>query len=181
MLEASLSEAGVWGLSNLELSEFPDTGRGVRSLSALRRGDPILELPPSVLWTSARALADPTLGPVLAALSPALPVDDVLAVFLLFVKSRVDGYDLEREHVAVLPRTYSSSIFFTDAELAVCSGSSLHAVTQRLQQQVHDDHVALVARLFSTRPDLFPPDAFSLAEVRIYILILFYFLFFSCL
>lgn len=164
MLTQLLADAGVKGLSDLELQDFPDTGRGVKTKIPLKQNDEILKVPGELLWTTDLALADPHLHPILDSLNPPLSVEDTLAVFLLFVKSRKEGYDLRRSHVDSLPHTYTSTVFFEDDELEVCKGSSLHAVTTQLKLQIRQDYIHLVKRVFTGHPDLFPLEQFSLNE-----------------
>lgn len=44
-MEAWLSDAGAVGLCDLEVADFPLTGRGVRAKRALKEGERILTIP----------------------------------------------------------------------------------------------------------------------------------------
>lgn len=68
-------------------------------------------------------------------------------------------------HVDILPRRHNTSIFFTDDELAILTGSSLHYLTTKLQTQVQDDYTRTSKLLFSQYSDLFPPNVYPLEEV----------------
>jgi hypothetical protein len=96
-----------------------------------------------------------------------LSIDDTLATYILFVKSCESGYDDLRSHVAALPASYTSSIFFAEAELEVCAGTSLYTATKQLDRQIKDDYRGLVARLFGRHQELFPPDKFTIEDVGI--------------
>src|SRR4051812_2553154 len=111
-MESWLKATGAVGLDALELAEFPITGRGVRTLRRFKHGERILTIPSGSLWTAEHAYADPLLGPALRSAQPPLSVENILATYILFVRSRESGYDGLRSHVAALPTTYSSSIFF---------------------------------------------------------------------
>ena len=152
-------------MDDLELVDFEDTGRGVRSLRCCKEGETVLTIPSGILWTIDHAYADPLLGPALRAVQPRLTVEDTLATFLLFVRSRKSGYDGLRSHVTALPASYSSSIFFSENHLEVCAGSSLYAITKQLQRQIEEDFAGLVARVFGQNQDLFPPDKFTIEDV----------------
>lgn len=164
-MDSWLKESGAVGLDSLELADFPDTGRGVKTLRSFKEGEKILTIPAGILWTVKHAHADPLLGPALRSAQPPLSAEDTLAIYLLFVKSRESGYDGQRSHVAALPASYSSSVLFEEDELEVCAGSSLHTITKQLEQSIEDDHRSLVVRLFVQHPDLFLLDKFGIDDV----------------
>ena len=166
-MEGWLNESGAVGLADLELANFPVIGRGVRTLRRFKEGERILTIPSDVLWTVEHAYADPVLGPALRSVQPPLSVDDTLATYILFVRSRESGYDGLRNHLAALPRSYFSSTFFTEDELEVCAGTSLYAITKRLERCIEDDYRELVVRVFVQYRDLFPLDKFTIEDVGI--------------
>lgn len=164
-MEKWLESSGAVGLDGLELADFPVTGRGVRTRRRFREGERILTIPRGVLWRVEHAFADPLLGPALRVAQPPLSAEDVLATYILFIRSRESGYDGLRSHVAALPTSYSSSIFFAEDELEVCAGTSLHTITKQLDRSIKDDYRALVVQVFAQDRDLFPLDKFTLADV----------------
>ena len=166
-MESWLKEAGAVGLDDLELANFQDTGRGVRSLQCYKQGESVLTIPCGILWTVEHAYADPLLGPALRSVQPPLTVEDTLATYILFVRSRKSGYDGLRSHVTALPTSYSSSIFFTENELEVCAGTSLYTITKQLKRQIEEDYAGLVARIFGQYQDLFPLDKFTIEDVGV--------------
>ncbi|KAH8696907.1 hypothetical protein GQ44DRAFT_718701 [Phaeosphaeriaceae sp. PMI808] len=165
-MESWLKQSGASGLDDLELADFSDTGRGVRTLRRFGEGEKILTIPLGVLWTVKHAYADPFLGPALLSAQPPLSVDDTLATYILFVRSCRLEYDGLRSHVAALPTSYTSSIFFGEAELEVCAGTSLYATTKQLDRQIKDDYRGLVVRLFQRHQELFPPDKFTIKDYK---------------
>ncbi|PFH56075.1 hypothetical protein XA68_17116 [Ophiocordyceps unilateralis] len=165
-MEAWLKQSGAFGVDGIEVADFPVTGRGVKALRSFKEGDCILTIPSACLWKVEGARADPLLGPVLRSARPPLSVEDTLAVYLLFVKSRTSGYEGRRHHIAAIPQSYSASIFFTDDELRVCEGSSLFTLTSQLEQRVQDDYRRLHVRLLSQHRDLFPPDHFTMEDYK---------------
>jgi hypothetical protein len=168
-MESWLKLSGAVGLDDLELADFPVTGRGVRTLRRFKEEERILTIPSGILWTVEHAYADPLLGPALRSARPPLSVEDTLATYILFIRSRESGYDGLRSHVATLPTSYSSSIFFTEDELEVCAGSSLYIITKQLHQSIEDDYKALVVRvLLGEYRHLFPLDKFTIEDVSCY-------------
>ncbi|KAL7919033.1 hypothetical protein ACQKWADRAFT_323289 [Trichoderma austrokoningii] len=165
-MENWLKESSATGLDDLELADFPVTGRGAKTLRRFKQGERILTIPGDSLWTVEHAYADSHLGPVLRSTRPPLSVEDTLIIYLLFVRSRESGYEGPRSHVAALPATYSSSIFFEDDELEVCAGTSLYTITKQLQERFEDDHRGLVMRVFALHPDLFPLDKFTVEDYK---------------
>ena len=166
-MEDWLKASGVTGLENVALADFPLTGRGVKALPPFKKGERVLTVPGDVLWTAEHAHDDPLLGPALRSVKPRLSIEDTLATYLLFVRSREEGYDGLRSHVTMLPTSYSSSIFFTEDELEVCAGSSLYTVTKQLHQQIEDNHRALAMGLLARYPDMFPLEKFTIEDVRV--------------
>ena len=166
-MESWLQESGVVGLDGLELANLQVTGRGVRSLQYHKEGERVLTIPHGILWTVEHAYADSLLGPALRSAQPSLTVEDTLAIYILFVRSRKSGYNGLRSHVTALPTSYSSSIFFTDNELEVCAGTSLYAITKQLKRQIKEDYAGLVARIFGQYQDLFPLDKFTIEDVGV--------------
>lgn len=166
-MENWLKGSGAAGLDDLELADFPVTGRGAKTLRRYKQGERILTIPGDSLWTVKHAYADPILGPVLRSTQPPLSVEDTLAIYLLFVRSRESGYEGPRSHIAALPASYSSSIFFTEDELEVCAGTSLYTITEQLNQRIKDDYRGLLMRVLGLHPDLFPLDKFTIEDVGI--------------
>jgi hypothetical protein len=132
-MKSWLKQSGASGLDDLELADFSDTGRGVRTLRRFDKGEKILTIPHGVLWTVKHAYADPFLRPAILSTRPPLSVDDTLAMYILFVRSCRSGYDGLQSHVAALPASYTSSVFFAEAELEVCTGSLFYTTTKQLE------------------------------------------------
>jgi len=164
-MESWLKASGATGLDSLELADFPDTGRGVKTLKPFKEGEKILTIPSVVLWTVKHAQADFILGPALLKVQPPLSVEDTLASYILFVRSREAGYDGPRSHIVKFPASYSSSIFFTDDELEVCAGTSLYLLTQQLRKWIANDYESLVTRLFGRHRNLFPAEKTTIEDV----------------
>ncbi|XMA08670.1 hypothetical protein WAI453_001461 [Rhynchosporium graminicola] len=165
-MESWLNQAGASGLDSLQLADFSSTGRGVRTLRRFEEGEKILTIPYSVLWTVKHAHADPILGPALLSVWPPLTVDNTLAIYILFVRSHGSRYNGKGSHVAALPAKYTSSIFFTEAELEICAGTSLYTTTKQLNRQIEDDFSELVARILGRHPELFPHDKFTIEDYK---------------
>lgn len=164
-MEAWLKDSGAVGVDDLEVADFALTGRGVAAKRAFRAGERILTIPAACLWTVERAHADPLLGPVLRSVTPALSVEDTLALYLLLVRSRPDEYEQMHGHVERLPASYNMSIFFTDEELDVCAGSSLHGLTTQLRGHLGNDYKQLLMRVLMRHRNLFPLDQFGIQDV----------------
>ena len=166
-MDTWLKSSGAVGLDDLDLAEFPSIGRGVRTLRPFKEGESILTIPSAALWTVEHAYADPLLGLALRSVRPPLSVEDVLATYILFVRSQESGYGGLRSHLAALPTSYTSSIFFSDDELEFCAtySPSLYTITKELHRRIEDDFRALVGRLFGQNPSLFPLDKFTIDEV----------------
>lgn len=166
-MDSWLKQSGASGLDDLELADFADAGRGIKTLRRFEEKEKILTIPHAILWTVKHAYADSILGPLLTSTRPPLSVDDTLVTYILFVRARKSGYDGPQSHVAALPASYSSSIFFADAELEICAGSSLYTTTKHLTSQIEVDYKDLVTRLFGRHRDVFPSDKFTIDDVCI--------------
>ncbi|KAI1259893.1 hypothetical protein F5Y18DRAFT_420500 [Xylariaceae sp. FL1019] len=165
-MESWLKGLGATGLDSLTLADFPLTGRGIQTQRSFKKGDKIFTIPKAALWTVKQAYADPLIGSILRNAQPPLSIENIFIIYLLFVQSRQTGYQGPRTHVAALPQTYSSSIFFTDEELDICAGSSLYNITKQLDQQIQDDYREMVMSVFARHPDLFPLDIFTIDRYK---------------
>ncbi|KAJ3329908.1 hypothetical protein HDU76_006905 [Blyttiomyces sp. JEL0837] len=158
----------VAGSSTLTIHNFADTGRGLQTTKPITKSSEVLCAPSDILWSVDAAHQEPILGPILRSLNPQLPTDDTLAIYLLFVKHSPkctqNKNSLRRQHLKLIPETYTSSILFEDSELDICEGSSLHQVTIQVKQQIEDDHRSLVAGLYLMHPDVFPLTRFTVDE-----------------
>jgi len=166
-LQEWLQNCGSKSLEHLSLGYFPKTGRGVKTSKPFKVGDQIMAIPSTVFWTVDAATSDPLLGPALRTVDPPLSIDDMLAVFLLFVKSsshesRYNGWKL---HIENIPKRYTSTIFFSDEDLEVCAGSSLYEITQQLKRQIKEDYLLIYEKLFVKYPKLFSQDVSTLENV----------------
>lgn len=169
-MDTWLNKSGAVGLGDLELAVFPETGRGVKAQRPFKEGERILTIPAECLWTVKGAYADPILGPVLRSIKPALSVEDTLALYILFIRSRVGdpAYAERQTHVDVLPSEYTMSMFFTDEELEICGGSSLYTLTTHLRGRVGDDYKKLFTSVIIRHRDLFPLEKFSIQDVSLW-------------
>lgn len=158
-----LKKTGAKGQEDLELADFASTGRGIRAKRPFKQGEKILTIGGDSLWTLQRAHDDELVGSILKCAS--LSVEDTLALYLLFVRSRESGYEGLKSHVAVLPTSYTSSIFFSDDELEVCAGSSLYTITKQVLEQLDESYRDIVQRIIGPNGDLFPLDKFCFDNV----------------
>ncbi|OAA53709.1 Rubisco LS methyltransferase, substrate-binding domain protein [Cordyceps fumosorosea ARSEF 2679] len=167
-MEAWLEDSGADGLDKVEVADFPlTTGRGVRAKCDLNKGDKILTIPAPCLWTIKRARNDELFGTVLKCVPRQMSVDETLALYILFVRSRPDHlpYKNLQKHIAALPQSYTASVFFEKNELAVLVGSSLHQLTANAQAQIENDYLTFQT-LFQEHPTLFQEKRFSIEEYK---------------
>ena len=64
-LKKWLEESGAEGLDKVGLDNFSDTGQGIKTLQDIKKGEVIMSIPSSLLWTVEEALKDPILSPML--------------------------------------------------------------------------------------------------------------------
>src|SRR5689334_10155241 len=114
ILLTHLDERNAKGLSGVDLHDFESTGRGLRALRPFKKGDTVLVIPESLLWTLAAAHADPTYSKAISTLNPPLSDDDTLALYILFVKCSPSADSLRRAHVELLPKEYDATLFFSE-------------------------------------------------------------------
>eukprot|EP00752_Nemacystus_decipiens_P012039 g10674.t1 len=65
--------------------------------------------------------------------------DDVLCLLLLYHRHVLKDSSPLKRHIDVLPREYHQTIFYSDDELQLLRGTSLHAVTMQWKAQVESD------------------------------------------
>ncbi len=157
--------AGIKRYENLMAARVGHSGGRIRPGLRARRRSRAFDLRPE--HGPAIGNADSLLGPALRSAQPPLSVEDTLATYILFVRSRESGYDGLRSHVAALPTSYSSSIFFAEDELEVCAGTSLYTITKQLERWIEDDYRGLVVRVLGQYPDLFQLEKFTIEDVGV--------------
>src|SRR4051812_16820296 len=162
------------GLGHNELTLFPfaNTGRGVMTLASRKKGEEIFTIPEDCFLTAKGARKHHYLGELLLDAHVQFTDDEVLAIYILYIKSRVHRYDEYKHYLGELPTQYTSPVFFTDEELGVCAGSSLYTLTKVLQLQIQDDYKKTNDMLFRRFPDNFPSGVFTLQNVSVYMCIL---------
>jgi hypothetical protein len=154
-------------LSNLTLFEFPDTGRGVKSLSPVASGTQIAVIPHNMLISSRVVRVLPHLKPVFHFI-PKISDDDSLAVFLMyerqFAASTVTSTTASNwtQHIKAQPQSYTNVLFFSPEELKALKGSNLCALSERLLKQVSDDYKEVFPKLLQKFSKVFDPAYFSL-------------------
>lgn len=101
-MESWLSNSGAAGLEDVEVADFPTTGRGVRAHRAFKQDERILTIPASCLWTVKHAYDDSLLGPVLRSAQPSLSVETHwLCIFCLCGHARKTPRT--KDYKAILP------------------------------------------------------------------------------
>ncbi|KAJ3127200.1 hypothetical protein HK098_006652 [Nowakowskiella sp. JEL0407] len=161
-----LKQSGV-NLSAVSIFTFPVTGRGLKAEKPLKKGDPILRIPPNLLWSVENAFKHQKLGPVLKKYT--LIDDDILAIFLLYIKAHGKNSNSAPDrgrynHIVAFPETYTSSYYFTDEELTYCAGTEVHVLTPRVREQIREDFAKLYQIVFSADPNMFPPNVFNVEQ-----------------
>ncbi|KAJ3417286.1 hypothetical protein HDV05_005742 [Chytridiales sp. JEL 0842] len=157
--------------SKARIHTFPATGRGLQATQDIKKGDLILSVPSEYLWTTEAALKEPVLGGILKANLKDLSTDEILLVYLLFVKhsprytpSSSTQFHRREHHIPLLPTTYMTSYFWSTSTLSLCASTSLYQTTLQLQEQLPSDFQKLLTSLFLPHEDVFPLNLFTVKE-----------------
>jgi hypothetical protein len=133
---------GVSFSSSIEPADRGEKGLGLLLPDGAARGDVLVVLPASICLSASSALASPTLGPKMRA-SP-VPVREDDAIALLLLEERALGSASERSlHVASLPLSHESTLFWSDDELKELQASPLRRITEQLLLQTEGDWAEL--------------------------------------
>jgi hypothetical protein len=141
----------ISGQSAVSISTFSETGRGLKALQNFKQGETILSAPNEALWTKQHALREPHLGEILKQYQKELSTDDILAIYLMFVKLSPQYQEQEPNSSATsppsntqkmnnsdrctylnrkshilngIPESYQASVFWDDNDLDIAEGSS---------------------------------------------------------
>ncbi|KAG8470428.1 hypothetical protein KFE25_008849 [Diacronema lutheri] len=153
------------GVAAVEPFDFPETGRGQRTVRAIRAGETVLAVPLDECWTvsAARAALGQAHAPVLAALdrlpAPRVLKTPLLALHLLIERARGAGSP-HHAHIQVLPREFDSPLHWTDDELAAlhASPSGWRAFAERARDEAARDYGELVEELGEAMLDALNAD-----------------------
>lgn len=167
-MAAFVRECGGTVSELLEVHEFPDTGRGLRATGPIAKGALLVEAPHDALISIDNVLASLGTAELRAALGEArgkLPDTDVVAVFLMWARCESNHASLAPSLVSYLralpavqagPSPLNQSMFWTEDELRLLSGTDAFQVALQLKAQVREDFGTVVSELFLQHPALFP-------------------------
>ncbi|GAQ86407.1 hypothetical protein KFL_002870110 [Klebsormidium nitens] len=134
-------------------------GRGLVAVQGLRKGDTVLTVPSSFLFTADKAYETPDLGPLLHAAN--VPDWPALAIFLLYEKSKGPSSDWAA-YIAALPRQTGCVLEWPEGQVAnFLAGSPLQAKARLCVRDVEESFRDLSEVLFSQHPKVFPPKVFT--------------------
>ncbi|KAM9847817.1 SET domain-containing protein 4 [Aulostomus maculatus] len=105
----------------LQPAFFPDTGRGLQALKAVKPGQLLVSLPESCLLTTSTVL-NSYLGRFIKSWKPRLSPLLVLCIFLVCERHRGEASDWSA-YIDVLPTTYTCPAYFTDDVIALLPAS----------------------------------------------------------
>lgn len=127
-MESWLKLFGVVGLDDLEFVDFLVIGCGVRVLWCFKKGERIFIILCGVFWMVEYVFVDFFFGLVLCFVWLFLFVEDILVMYIFFIRFCELGYDGLWSYVVVLFMSYLLSIFFLKDELEVCVGILLYII-----------------------------------------------------
>lgn len=152
-------------VDGVDLHDFPETGRGLRATKSFKRGEVILQIPESVLWTEEKAKSHPVLGRVFT--KHTLRQEDVFAIWLIYEKNISRKNSFYHHHIELLPKTYTNTLFWTEEDLEYLKGSNLYIESKHLRtQQTISDYNELVTLLSTELKSEFPITEFSLQDYQ---------------
>jgi histone-lysine N-methyltransferase SETD3 len=125
-------------------------------LMSYQAGEPVLDVPFSMLMTLNTAQA----GPLSAVLSrKQLSPTVVMALHLLNEKHNASS--AFQPWLSVLPTTFETPLSWTEDEMAALNGSTVTSVVRRRKEAMRSDYDSLFGALFADFPALFPREQYT--------------------
>jgi hypothetical protein len=141
-----------------------NTGRGLRVLRDLPRGATVLSVPWETLITVEHLVNwSHPVGALVTEYGRKIPQMDYLALFLLYESANPRSE--WKPWLCMLPSSFTSSIFWTEAELARRGSKELQQQTRRLQDALRTKFHTLLLPLVTRHPTP-PPHAGELTPGR---------------
>jgi len=151
-------------------SHFEKTGRGVKALSAIPKGEILAEIPPSAYIIPATLILDwkdessqPSMISVLK--EKKLSNWMTLAIQLLYLMSNGDKEgEFFQNWLSTLPSTFNTPLYFTDDERKQLAGTSVEHLLD--VKMVEDNFKKIVVPIAETYPDLWNPKVCTIENFK---------------
>lgn len=129
----------IHGSDFLQLDNYPIFGRGIKTTSSVVNNSKILTIPKEFIISVDKAKNDFTFGSILNSLTVTLSDDNILSLYLLFIRNQTSGYKFEKTYINSLPVKYDTYYFFNSEEIEPSVGSSIYKISVKLKNQITDD------------------------------------------
>ena len=125
----------------VEPFDFPDTGRGLRCVRDVAKGEELIVVPLDSCWHAADSRLAPELQPLLEA-GIELRDFDTGALHLLIERAKGPA-SARWAHLQEIPESYDATLFWSQSELDELKGSPWHGLALRFSEEASDDWEAL--------------------------------------
>lgn len=157
-MEETLKIALIAKGAKFESIELKANPRGLVASKLYPTNTSLIKIPLSSAWSHKDTIAHPILSKYIKNIRD--DEDSLLLLLLMYYKLQFnqkrkidkDSDDIKYLHMQILPLEYTNSIFLSELELDLASGSSLHPITLQLQSQIIQDYNTLNLKVFSLSP-----------------------------
>jgi hypothetical protein len=134
-------------VSGVHVATPPGRERGVLASRDLQPGDVLMRVPYAMMFSLDAVVATSRAAAAVRDLRPHLPQDELLAIALV-AERRAGPESFWAPWIRTLPRSYGSTIFWSEVERQDLDGSTLHALTSMMLRQIDADFENVIAPVF---------------------------------
>eukprot|EP01113_Clastostelium_recurvatum_P035847 TRINITY_DN5038_c0_g1_i3.p1 TRINITY_DN5038_c0_g1~~TRINITY_DN5038_c0_g1_i3.p1 ORF type:complete len:450 (+),score=101.11 TRINITY_DN5038_c0_g1_i3:360-1709(+) len=158
---AWVTHHGGYHSPKIKIEDIPSYGRGVMARDDIKEGERIISIPFDLTLSHSNTLKS-DLKAVVESLQ--LSPTNQQAIHLLYEKYKPDSF--WKPYIDILPRNFTTSLFFSEEEMGTLQASPLRNFTIRRKESIADQHRVTFSRLFTWWPEFFSSSQHTLSELE---------------
>lgn len=154
-LIAEVISTGASVHDDVEFKYEESSGVGVFASADIEKGAVIFGIPFNMCITKESVTSYPPLAQLFLETPSLLDwTDEVLAIALLYAMLKSDTNCPWRKHVLTMPRSFNTTLFWSDQDLEAIKGHNVFHLTGMLKRQILNDFQSIYQPLSETYPDI---------------------------
>jgi hypothetical protein len=155
LLIADTLEKGASIKDEIEFREEASSGVGVFASTPFPKGTTLISIPYSLCLTLASVKEYPKLSYIFVDNPGLLQYpDEVLAIGLMYALMNEDADCPWKNHVKTLPKTFNTTLFWSDEEMNELKGHNVYHLTNMLNQRISSDFESIHQPLMENYPEI---------------------------
>lgn len=155
LIKSSLQQGAI--ISDLlEFRDDPGSGVGVFVSDRCDQGTVLISIPRKLCVSAESIMNYSVLKPIFSEFPSLVEMpDEVLALGLIYAFANNDEECPWYNHVKTLPRSFNTTLFWSEEEMNELKGHNVFHLTNMLKRQVLNDFQAIYLPIFNSHPELF--------------------------